>query len=328
MPKITKSEEILVSVCFPDFVTSAENDELLDNFVKKIDEVYRYWEIILVVDAAAVNNFEHILKKIPNVRLLKVRNKLPYYRKRTVGASEAIGDVVVLASVSETPYLNILDMIESANKNGSIVVGEKKIISIFNPILKILGFISGFHVAANYLSTIAYPRTLINQLLKHSNKQIALRFIPRDSRIQILKEVSTTHIKHRAIIQDWVRRFGFIQKLFANSASTILAFVAFLSVIVSITAPLYGLYAIITWFSLDTVQPGWLTTSLVLSFTVTFLGVALLGISLGIQSIIDILSPDVMDDIIGEVSTVDLFGEVSSDLNVEVVTSSVNKKEK
>ena len=73
----------------------------------------------------------------------------------------------------------------------------------------------------------------------------------------------------------------------------------------------------VTWFVKEDVQPGWLTTSLVLGLTAFFLGCAIFGLSIGLQKLIDLLSADVADDVVDEITSVDLFRAVFDELNIE-----------
>jgi hypothetical protein len=314
----SKREDILVSVCFPDYAPGMAQDSTLRKLASEVDAAFRYWEFIVIADASSAHEYEHLAQIIENIRLIWVRPGLPYYRRRAVAASEAIGDVVVLGSIGEMPCLNVVSMIHHAADTGSIVTGENLGASSLNPLIRTLGLASGFHVDVKDLSTSAYPRTLINRLLAHSNHLLALRFTPRDDGLTVTKFQSNSRIRHRKSMLDWTRRLGMFQKLFVNSAPTILSFVASLSVLSLLLAVIYALYVVITWVTLDTIQPGWVTTSLVLSATVGFLGIAFLGISMGLQIVLDKLSPDIVDDVVGETSAVDLFGQLSNDLNVEV----------
>jgi hypothetical protein len=75
----------------------------------------------------------------------------------------------------------------------------------------------------------------------------------------------------------------------------------------------------VVWLTLPT-QPGWFTTSIVLSLTAFFLGCAILGLSMGLQKVIELLSGEANEDIVDEQASGDLFGQVMQELNVEIDT--------
>jgi hypothetical protein len=80
----------------------------------------------------------------------------------------------------------------------------------------------------------------------------------------------------------------------------------------------YAIYAVVVWMALASVQPGWFTTSLVLSLTATFLGGAIFGLSIGLQKLIETPSSDMADDIIDERGRADMFDRAMKELNVDV----------
>jgi hypothetical protein len=113
---------------------------------------------------------------------------------------------------------------------------------------------------------------------------------------------------------------GVVQKLLVSTAPRALTLVSLLSLVVVFAALAYAIYAVVIWLTLASVQPGWFTISLMLSMTAAFLGIALFGLSIGVQKLIEMLSNDVADDIVEECSAVDMFGQAMNELNVEIAT--------
>jgi len=169
----------------------------------------------------------------------------------------------------------------------------------------------------------AYPRTLLNVLLHRPDRELALRFAPRDSGIPV-RTVSQGGAAVRS--DSGLRaRLMLIQKLLTNAAPRVLGVVSVLSVFVSFMAIIYALYVLAAWIILDQVQPGWLTTSLVLSLTALFLGAAIFGLATGLMKLLDLVGGDVVDDILEEQGRTDLFLRVADDLNVDLADASVPK---
>jgi hypothetical protein len=100
----------------------------------------------------------------------------------------------------------------------------------------------------------------------------------------------------------------------------VLTVVSLLSLAVVFAGVAFAIYAVVVWATLKTIQPGWFTTSLVLSLTAAFLGVAIFGLSIGLQKVIEALISDAGDDIVDERSTVDMFDQAMKELNVEIGT--------
>jgi hypothetical protein len=90
-----------------------------------------------------------------------------------------------------------------------------------------------------------------------------------------------------------------------------------MSILTAVFAMLFGIYAVGVWLFLENVQPGWFTTSLAISLTATFLGIAIFGLATGVLKLIDLTTPDVLDDVVDERGRADLFARVSRDLNIE-----------
>jgi acetolactate synthase regulatory subunit len=315
-------EDVLVSICFSDLVESKENLELLRIVADQIAKRYRFWEILLVVSAGDASNFAPLLSWAGNIRVLKVRRHADFYRRRTVAANEAIGDIVVLASPEEMPYVNLTEMIDAAADSGDMVVarhaGSRPRNLILEPVLRILGRSAGFRVSAQDMQTIAIPRPVLNQLLVRSDRQLALRFPPYDEGIPVRHAQSLMNKSDQRTFSDFARRLRLLQWLLVSSAPRILLYVSILSLSVTLIGILYAVYALTAWLLLDRLAEGWLTLSLMLSMTAVVNGAALLGVSLGLQQVLELLSRETLDDVVSEDGSTEVFSKVARDLNVAI----------
>jgi hypothetical protein len=318
MTRDHRREDIFVSVCFADVSPGSAGRSELGEFSRRLAERYRYCEILLVVVADAALDHEPLLHEVANVRLLMVRPGTPLYRRRAAVASEAIGDIVALASIDEQPVLDILEMIELAAQKGSIVIGRRSNASLMNPALRALGSSAGFRVDMRDMLTAAYPRALLNKLLAHPDRELALRFPPSAAGMPVIWQPTRQAGGRGRSFREFGRRLSIVQKLLVSSAPRVLTLVSLLSLAVVLAGLAFALYAVMVWATLTTIQPGWFTTSLVLSLTAAFLGVAIFGLSIGLQKVIETLSSDVADDIVDERSAVDMFDQAMKELNVEI----------
>lgn len=314
-----RREDIFVSVCFADVPAGKEHDEL-GELSRRLAARYRYCEVLLIGAANASLDYEPLMREVANVRLLMVRPGTPLYRRRSAVASEAIGDIIALASIDEQPMLDIIEMIELAALKGSIVIGRRRNTSLMNPALRALGSSAGFRVDMRDMQTAAYPRALLNKLLAHPDPQLALRFPPSAAGIPVIwLERRGTGGRGRSL-SELGRRLSIVQKLLVSTAPRVLTLVSLLSLAVVSAGFAFAIYAVVVWATLKTIQPGWFTTSLVLGLTAAFLGVAIFGISIGLQKIIEAVSREGADDIVDERSAGDMFAQAMTELNVEVVT--------
>ena len=315
----TPRDDVFVSVCFAD---DADADNLLrrlEPLAEELAAAFRYWEILIAISEDEDDEFDVILARIANVRMLTVRRATPFYRRRVAIASEAIGDVVALCVLEELAFLDVIGMIQTAADEDTIVIGSRRRKSLLTPLLRTLGRSAGFRVSAEDMLTALWPRTLLNQFLSHPDRELALRFPPSDQALPVVRREASGAGTARSM-RDIGRRLSLIQRLLVSSAPIVLSAVALFSLVVVFFAGLLALYAVAVWLFLPTVQPGWFTTMLVISLTAGFLGAAIFGLAIGLQSVLETLRDRRVDDIIGEKSATDLFGRVLRELNVEVAT--------
>ena len=311
-------DDILVSVCLTDIPANEPPVHAVRQLADRLAQVFRYWELIVAmaddVDPAVLS----LLRAIPNMRLLKMRHGTPFYRRRSAVANEAIGDVVVLAAFDELATLDVVKMIDTAQSEGVIVIGERAARGALYPGLRTLGRSAGFRVNPRSMLTMSFPRTLLNQLLAHTNPPLALRFPPAETAFPIQAQRAHGRAQRRITPKTLGRRILLLQKLLISSAPNVLNVTAVLSVLLTIAALSYLFYAVFVLFLVPNVQPGWFSTSVLLGGMTAFLGLAVFGISIGLQKALEYMAGSRPEDIVGEISSLDLFGHALHDLNVEL----------
>ena len=321
-PAAKLREDILVSVCFSNLPASEAAFATIRDVTRRIDAVFRFREIILVVDDASQKAFLPLVMDVPNVRLFAVRPGNTYYDRRTIAAEEAIGDVVLITNVEEIAQLDPLAMIDRATAEDSTVLVTRSRLNLVHRILSApmigLGQAAGFLVNPRDLQTIALPRTQLNQILSHSDAELALRFPPRDPRLRLAFVSIDESVPIRREVGHIKRRLQLLQKLIVYMAPGLLLFVMLTSALLTLFGLCFGLYIIGAWIVIDDLASGWLTISTALSLTATFMGFSVLGLCLGIQHVLNHERRDSMDRVAHEVNRIDLFSQVASDLNVDL----------
>jgi len=275
-----------------------------------------------VAKAADHEAYLPLVRNVANLRLFLVREGLSSYSERVVASSEAIGDVVLLAGAEQFDTLDHIAMIEAAADQGRIIVGLRAEPRGFNRALSLAlalaGRVAGFRAGLRDGPTIALPRTLLNQLLDHSDPDLALRFVPRDpafptSRVAASPATTAPREKRAA-----ARRIGLIQKLVVHMAPLVLGVVTVISGLLTCLGLFYAVYVLGVWVLKPSVEPGWLTISVMLSLTTTFLGTSIFGLSVGLQRLLAMLRRGNIDNVAQEVNRIDLFGQVASELNIDL----------
>lgn len=314
-------EDVLVSACFGDLPGDASCFEAVESLAQDLQVRFRFREIVIVVEESRRDAYLQLVQRVANLRLLTVRDGTAFYRRRVIAAEEAIGDIVLLANAAELAYVDAIGMIELADIDQRVVLAIRacriveKIISA--PLIG-LGRMAGFKLALRDLQTMAVPRTLLNQLLIHPDPELALRFPPRDVRVPLSFSKAASEMPVlRENGQVW-RRLMLMQKLLIYLAPTLLLVVTLASGTLAFVGFFYALYVLGAWVLVDDLTRGWLTLSAMLSITAFFMGVSIMGMSLGLQQLLTRANRDGFDAVVSEVNRTDLFGQVASDLNVDV----------
>lgn len=320
-----RREDILISVCFADIPKNTNSFDLVRKLASEINDRFAFWEIVVISDADDAEDFMPLVHEVGNLRLFKVRPGTQHYRKRVVVASEAIGDIIALVSADELPFIDLVGMMAKAGESGRIVMAQRNkffaLEHILNAPLVALGHGAGFTVDSRIMQNAIFPRTILNQLLAHPDKELALRFPPRDSDSPV-HFVTTEKEKSKPLNSGgFSRRLTLIHTLLINLAPRLLFYVSIFSALACVTALLYFFYIIGSWLFLPALEPGWLTISLMLSASAFLMGGATFGLSLGLQHLLTRIELERFDDIIDEVNKIDLFDQVAHELNVEVEVS-------
>ena len=317
-------EDILVSICFSDLPATDEAFTALRDLARRLDLRFRFGEIILVVDDNGHEDYLPLVEQIADLRLLTIRQGNSYYDRRVIAAEEAIGDVVLIGNFDEIPHIDLLQMLERAAGQNTVLLATRanrhSVRSGLSTPIIALGRAAGFTVNLNDLQTIALPRSQLNQILLHSDPQLALRFPPRDPRLPLsfFSVDNNVPFRGRGGLQQFKRRVQLLQKLLVYLAPILLMLVTLSSTVLTLLGFGYAVYVVGVWIFLDNLSPGWLTTSAMLSLSATFMGISILGLSLGLQQVLSQKSQNNLETIAHEINRIDLFGKVASDLNVDL----------
>ncbi len=308
---LRRREDLLVSICLCDAVDTFR-PEVVNRIARDLGLRFRYWEILVMVEAFEPELFD----SVRNLRQLLLPNGTDSYGARALAAVEAIGDVVVLTTTQEAAHLDLATMVENAQDSKSVTVAKRRQTGLLDPLLGYFGTLSGYRVRSRETQSMAFPRPILNTLLTHPDTELTLRFVPAASSVPVLTLPELSQDFPRDF-RDFKRRLKLLHKLIVAVAPRLLWWVTLLSGGVFLVSLTYMVYAVLAWLTLDEVEPGWLTTSLVLSMTSAFLSTAIFALAIGLQKVIDLLLPDTGPSVLEEKSNVDLFSEVLKELNVE-----------
>jgi len=320
-PVAARREDVLVSVCFGDLPCDGD---ILDGVValaRQLDARFRFREIVVVAEESRKDALLALVRGVDNLRLFTVRDGTPFYRRRVVAATEAIGDVVMMATLAELTHLDPIGMMEQAADDQQMVLATRDAglvdRTLAGPVMA-LGRLAGFNVGLHDLQTMAVPRTLLNQLLAHPDPDLALRFPPRDVRLPLAVAGAAPGMPSMREAGQQGRRLVLLQKLLVYVAPSLLIAVTLTSGLLAVTGFLYAFYVLGAWMLVEDLAPGWLTLSAMLSLTAFFLGISIMGLSLGLQQLLARTGRDEFDGVAAEINRIDLFSQVASELNVDL----------
>ena len=321
---LKRREDILVSACIPDCPPSPGAREAVRALAAALDARFRFREILLIVDEADHEAYLDLVTEVGEVRLFAVPRATSHYERRAIAATEAIGDVTLIAHHAELGAIDAVAMIEDAHSGERAVrvrrPRESVVMAGLAAPLVGLGRAAGFNVDLRDLQSVAVPRTILNKLLQHPQPDLALRFIPREPGLEESHHAPARPMRGSGDIARLGRRFQLLQKLLVYSAPSLLVLVTLSSALLVLLGLAYALYTVFVFLTVENIAPGWLTTSSMLSFTAIFLGIAILGLSLGLQRLFSQLGRAGFADRAFEINRVDLFGKVAGDLNVNVAS--------
>lgn len=315
-------EDMVVSVCFSDLAADPGTFAALRDVAATLDRAFRFREIILVVDDNQREAFLTLVVEVPNCRLFVVRQGTEYYDRRVIAAEEAIGDLVVIGNLDEIAQIDLIAFLDHAERENAVMMAFR---AIRRPVKRLLawpfialGKLAGFNVDPSDFQSIAVPRTLLNLLLAHDEPRLALRFPPRDPRLQLDWFRTERNVPGRTAFMGLARRVQLLQTLLVYLTPTILTVVTFSSGILTLLGMAYAAWIVGAVFLVDQLEPGWLTTNAMLAVSAVFMGMSTLGLSLGLQHLLKQQRRMKGGIVPEEVNRIDLFHQVAFDLNVEL----------
>ena len=320
LPATPMREDVLVSVCFGHMAPDAVSFDAISSLAKKLDARFRFREIVVIADESRQDKYAELLQRVDNLRLFTVRDGTGFYRRRVIAADEAIGDVVLMTNVAELAHIDLIAMIERAADDQRVILAIRSIGMVNRTLaapLVALGRMSGFEVGLRDLQTLAVPRTLLNQLLTHPAPDLALRFPPRDIRLPLTFAMARPDMPALREAGQTRQRIALLQKLLVNVAPSLLMAVTIASAFLATMGLFYAFYVLGVWVVVDDIAAGWLTLSAMLSLTAFFLGVSIMGLSLGLQQLLGKEERDNFNGTATEINRIDLFGKMASELNID-----------
>ncbi|EIZ79015.1 hypothetical protein WSK_2560 [Novosphingobium sp. Rr 2-17] len=343
MPVTRPREHVLVTLALSDAPSDEAQRQIVRDLASTLARHFRYWELLIACEGSDRAVLEPLLSGIPNLRMLWLRPGASFYQRRYAVAQAAIGDVVVLSAPEELPHLDIVAMAGSAADKAVLVIGEHRGSNPAGSAVEALGRSAGLRIAPHDMLTVAFPRGLLDIVIAHPDHLLATRFVPVDPRLPVqlypCREGGGRDGAGRGGAgresaglppfrggshtgPKLLRRLHILHRLMIGAAPRVLTLTALIALVTTVGALAFSIYSVVAWLTLAHTQPGWLTTSLAIGGTSTFLGLAVFGLSIGLQRLLELSVQGDGELVMDESGSVELFGKVREELNVETAAGS------
>ncbi len=285
-----------------------------------------FFEIMLLVGITEYDRNKEAfnqLFRLRNLRGLVLRDGTGEYRTAIIAVTETIGDFVLIVLADEYEIINLEKIYDTVVETGaSVRLRETRRAGPVTRILaRLLSLISGYRVDPQLLRSAAFHRSHIERIASRTDREIALRFTPREGWLS--EELTTLEVgpaRRRSSGRPIYLKFGMAMEILANSPPSILRFLAMLSFFTSLCAVLFFVYATCLFLFGFPLQPGWFSTSVAISGSTAFAGLLFGAISTALYQILSRLRNDTGDEIVREMSNADFFRDYRR-VNVESLAS-------
>lgn len=278
--------DILVSIAVVDEAGPAATVPRLAQLAKDLSEAFLYFEVLYVLPESAKAGLEALsaqLAVLPNLRIIFASGGTRFYRRRLIGALEAIGDVVAVLDLDELSVPGLCRQLADAHGRNEVLIGRRASGSTASWGYPLLSLISRNIISAQTARTIVLPRTLIQSVTSRRSAALDLRFEPRNalSRYRPFDIDGATSRDSSGGRHMSSRSELFLEILLSGVPRYLKAYAA-AGFGVMLGAIAYGIYAVAILMFRSHVAEGWFSTAIVQAGSTAFIagGMSMLAIAM------------------------------------------------
>ncbi|MDX7952948.1 hypothetical protein P7D22_17435 [Lichenihabitans sp. Uapishka_5] len=281
---------------------------------------YAFFEILLIgpedSDVIGPQLLVRLGHVAPQTRFMQVESGADFDRMAVHGYSECIGDLIVLTSSDELPYLDLAPILEKLRANVSLVRLRRRSNSLSERFgAFVVRFITGLQVDTRYFRSLGMTRQLLSELMTYPDAIPVFRFMAhRLFGPQTVLKV--TMPPTRGGFRRLMGRIDTFARLLAVSAPRLLRIVSAVCLAVSLGSFLVFVYVVTTWMFKKQIAEGWTTTTSLLALSMFVQLNVSAVLSLGLSRALDRQERTRPPRLVSEATASDLFREVTI-LNVE-----------
>lgn len=313
--------DMLVSLVVADVEGPGATVPRLATAIASLGAAFRYFEVVYVIDEtrrAELDRLGPTLAGLTNLRVIVTGESTRFYRRRLIGAREAIGDVVALVDLDELPVAELIARIGEAADSGEVLAGWCANGRRARLGYRLLSLVSRFVLTARAGRTIIVPRDWLGAILARQSAVIELRFQPR---------LPLTRYRRFAVGpgqregSGLAARYDLLIEILRSDASRYLKAYALAGFLVVLGALAYLAYAVAIVTLRAHVAEGWFSNAVVQAGSTAFIAGGMSILSIAMMAVLDGLHRGHNPTIIAEIGNTNYFDVATSGAasrNVEV----------
>lgn len=258
------------------------------NIIKKLHSIlqqkYNFFEIVLLDYNVDSSKYEVLLKKLTNIRIIKLSSPVDVEVANTIFIENSIGDYCAIFDLFHDSIDDLIKMIEKA-KGYDLVIGkrEKKIQSIFEAITskifyKTISICTGLKVDSMYSDFFVINRKVINFITKNEDRIKFIKLLKFNAGFTKY-EYLYMPIGKKSIRRTFMENINFTIDIIVNHSYRLIRFATILALSTAIFNLAFVFYILGIYLFKDDVVQGWASSNMYNSiiYFVLFLVLSIMG---------------------------------------------------
>ena len=264
--KIDRDRSKIISVALVGVPRNHESLLKIEKALEPLRDRYEFIELLFVDHIQHRSKAEPLLGLVADSRFIWTGDDIGFYALRSVAANEAIGDLVLISNVKGFDASEALKMLEDGTEDDFVFFRKRR--GFVSGFFRTLSSLSSYDIDPAYNNDMIINRLALEKLNRLHEMSLAFRFPNQANADSNRVFKAKSRKRERSSVRRWAE---LIVDIVFSSIGSIFMGLTFLSAISVMFGVSYLIYAVFVFLSDFTVQPGWFSTSVVLSvFTIVF----------------------------------------------------------
>lgn len=279
---LNEKRDNFVSICLLlNNETTIQSIEKLHNL---LNQKYNYFEIILLNYEIDTKDFNSLLKKLNNIRIIELSSYVDIEVAHSTLIENCIGDYCAIIDLSHDSLEDLEKMLEKA-EDYDVVIGkrEKKVQSFFESITskifyKTFSIFTGIKINSMYSDFFVINRKVINFITKNEDRIKFLKLLKFNNGFSKY-EYSYMPLGKKSNQRTFLENVNFTIDVLVSYSHRLIRMATILSLSTAIINLFYIVYILGIYFFKDNVAQGWTSSNIYNStiYFVLFLVLAVIG---------------------------------------------------